>query len=539
MLVTGPNANCPATESDTAVIIQRVAVQQEKIDAATSALAEANQKLTEADSVFAEAQARFKAVEDAYNVAKYAFWDEERAHSRVRGGVANAQKLLNEAVCDMNVIRAPFHPVRRTPLEVLGLIFEFCVDLDLSQTSTTEFTNCRLQPFRLARVCRLWRRAALMNPRVWTNIDLPLDDIRTRNATAWRRYLSNMFARAGKSSLNLRFARRRDPMSLDLPLIKVFLPELRRCDTLVFSVRDIGKGDAVLSILQAELPLLRDLHLDEAYLATAVDRTSILRHTPMLRTYAGRFQFGGTRLDMPKLLSASLEACSTQTACTIIGAAGSLKTLELDFLPFDDSTSLISPHDHPSQVKFLTITYDGQQSAVMASFARYTRFTAMERLVLQGDRPGFEARMTFFANAAQNMGSSLRRLTVQLASEYSQSLHLLFAGLSHCSSLTYLEFNALFRLTEITKICDYLGSPCDSGSWPCPKLQILDIVGCHFGETCDQGVILSFIERRIAAAKDESVASSLRPKPLCRVFPPSSVSPEVAANILTLLPRPY
>ncbi|KZV90390.1 hypothetical protein EXIGLDRAFT_750675 [Exidia glandulosa HHB12029] len=319
-LTTAHTTNIPATEVDAAVIIAHAAVQQSKIDAAAAVLAEAKLQLSDADAVFAEAQSRFKAAETAYEGAK----------TRGKRLVLDAQRALDEALHDMSVIRAPFHPIRRTPPEVLGAIFEFCVDLDLSQTSSPEFKTCRLQPFTLARVCRLWRCAALMQHRVWSNINITLDGITLATAPQWRQYLSNMFARSGKSMLNLRVSREDDASSADGPIIRMILPELQRCDTLVISMSTIGHDDHddfALRILQAELPALRELHLDISWMHHSIDPSSLLRHTPLLRNLGSRFSFAGTRLNMPHLVSATLEQCSAADACLILASAKSLQTV--------------------------------------------------------------------------------------------------------------------------------------------------------------------------------------------------------------------
>ncbi|KAH7097972.1 hypothetical protein BKA62DRAFT_593675, partial [Auriculariales sp. MPI-PUGE-AT-0066] len=81
--------------------------------------------------------------------------------------------------------RAHLHPIRNTPVEVLGHIFEIAVQ-DANDTRAETFGTpeyCDLlsenvmatrkrMPFVLSAVCQRWRFAALHNPRVWVYICL-------------------------------------------------------------------------------------------------------------------------------------------------------------------------------------------------------------------------------------------------------------------------------------------------------------------------------------------------------------------------------
>ncbi|KZV91471.1 hypothetical protein EXIGLDRAFT_837111 [Exidia glandulosa HHB12029] len=265
----GLSTNLPATDAGVAVVLERVAAQEQKIAAAGVALADAKLQLTDADAVFAEAKARYQIVEKAFNAARDVYWKDLDAHRRVQSAVTSAQTLLDAAVREMDVVRAPLHPVRRTPLEVLGHIFEFYVDhLDLFEKTPADF---RRQPFILAGVCSHWRRAALLHTRIWAGIDIRLDTIKSKNVPTWRTYLSTMLARAGKAALSLRIKRSREAMNYDAPLVKILHPALQRCHSLHIDIYRLKKKDNILPLVQAELPVLRRLRVEVTTLTLECD----------------------------------------------------------------------------------------------------------------------------------------------------------------------------------------------------------------------------------------------------------------------------
>ncbi|KZV92421.1 hypothetical protein EXIGLDRAFT_718311 [Exidia glandulosa HHB12029] len=445
------------------------------------------------------------------------------------------QRLLDDALREPAVHHSPLNPTRRTPLEVLGLIFEFCVDVDLSQTPTPEFAKlCRAQPFLLASVCITWRRAALACPRVWSNIDFDISKVNMHGVASQCNYFSNVFSRAGRSTVNLRFACRRRVLDHDTPLMKLLLVELQRCDTLVISIERMENHHATLSVFLADFPKLRYLHLDVSALDLAVDRTRLFPHTPLLRSIAGRFIFEGTKLCLPNLVSASLDFANAAGACAVLQSARSIQNLNLHIRGKHPENELLTPRKYPS-VKTLAIRYHHHSSAPIVDLARYSRFTGLNRLDLCGGRVGTLARMTFLSLAAVHMGSSLTRLCLEIGEDSAHVLELLFSSLSLCPKMTHLTFTAHFGRLDICRLCEYLATPSATGTWPCPNLEELDLVECVFNSSRDPAFIVSFIGRRMAAALDEKVVPSSRPKPLLRVLPPTTASAELRADILALL----
>lgn len=81
--------------------------------------------------------------------------------------------------------RAFLHPVRKMPVEILGHIFELCLEDSSAHVDRENNRNLvyvllcqararRRQPFLLAAVCRRWRAASLACPRAWSHLVLDL-----------------------------------------------------------------------------------------------------------------------------------------------------------------------------------------------------------------------------------------------------------------------------------------------------------------------------------------------------------------------------
>ncbi|KZV83423.1 hypothetical protein EXIGLDRAFT_777585 [Exidia glandulosa HHB12029] len=529
------NPNLPATGAGIAVVLERVAAQERKIAAAGVAVAEAKLQLKEADAVFAEAQARHRAALDVYDAARRLYWKDQEAHRTVESAVTSAQKLLDAALREMDVVRAPLHSSRRTPLEVLGLIFEFCVDLDLSQQSPPDF---RRQPFLLARVCSRWRRVALLHPRVWANIDISLDRIKSKNVPASRKYLSNMFTRAGKAAVKLRFSRCRESRSYDTPVVKILLPELRRCHSLHIDIH-LCKNDTALPLLYAEFPALRQLRFDvQTDNPDIVDLTRLLPHTPVLCDLSGQYPFQDRTPHIPQLVTASLKYCSLMSVCNLLGIAPCLHTLRLESTRTPMRSSFPSLNDYVSRVETLTIMCDYARTTTLVDFARCARFTAVKSLSLIGRHEGAEARMEFFAHVAEHMGSTLTRLHVGLSHKVAQSLHLLLAALPLCSELSSFKLDAHFMAqSELSAVCEFLGSPSEdtSGIWVCPKLQTIDLDECRFSNCQPEAAIAVLLERRLEAANNDAIPVSLRLSGITNLVRPQTASRELCETIRRLL----
>ena len=155
-------------------------------------------------------------------------------------------------------LRAPFHPVRRIPPEVLGQIFEACLPDYAAWEPPTTAAQRRRIPFSLAAVCRLWRTAALIHPRIWSYIDVDMYRIDDGNVGWYKSQLRFLLGRAGVVPLQILLVSRKKDQDCDMQsrrfLESEILPLLTRCEVLfvvLHLVRDL------LPVLFAQsMPLL-------------------------------------------------------------------------------------------------------------------------------------------------------------------------------------------------------------------------------------------------------------------------------------------
>ncbi|KZW01804.1 hypothetical protein EXIGLDRAFT_602621, partial [Exidia glandulosa HHB12029] len=97
---------------------------------------------------------------------------EAEEHHRLQISVQDdARRKCDTQRAELDRQYALFHPVRKVPLEILGHIFEMCLEGlsidDFPGAEDSDILNRQRQPFDLAAVCRRWRSASLSYPRAW------------------------------------------------------------------------------------------------------------------------------------------------------------------------------------------------------------------------------------------------------------------------------------------------------------------------------------------------------------------------------------
>ncbi|KZW01426.1 hypothetical protein EXIGLDRAFT_830132 [Exidia glandulosa HHB12029] len=512
-----PGANLPASSADTVVILDRLAVQQQKIDTATRLLAAAKLKLREADGGLAAAEKRMQAAEDAFDSAMYEYRRVQWAHSKVEAGVFAAQAQMDEAVHKASIIRAPFHPIRRTPPEVLGLIFELCVS-----PTHDELPFWRdEQPFMLAHVCNLWRRAALMHPRVWSYIYLDFHRMARTGYTVRYEYLTNVLARSGNAPLRLYCTWRGMERSIpeaDALFVPALLSHLRRCESLTLRGDGVG-GDNVLPILTAQLPASCTVHLT----------------VPPIEPWDGHVRF-------PMLVDVRISGCCPTAILRLLEAAPAVQTLlwekeDDEYFPWDYAEKQPTPLIYPA-LKSLTLC-DRFPSEVNG-LVRDIHFTALDTLALQGDTE-VEHRHDTYIDTITRTTTSLTYIHLTFCTLSTHNLDRLCTSFARCSRLQRIELDACFSQTALEYFCDLFGRPSNDGSWVCPSLTVIDITRCSLENCADHDGHGEWVRSR----NEESVApdgtdapnsSGLRGRIAALHVPPSDwYCAELRTEILSLL----
>ncbi|KZW01433.1 hypothetical protein EXIGLDRAFT_718531 [Exidia glandulosa HHB12029] len=486
-----PDTGLPASDGETALLLERAAVQQAKVGAATKHLNDTKLRRAEIDQTRAEAEERFQTARKAHSEAQSAYYRALEVWGR---DVLSANKMLDAAVQEMKVVRAPFHPIRRAPLEVLGLVFASCLDVDVSQYRQDPFP---VQVFRLASVCRLWRRAALAHPRIWTNIDVSLDRIRTKDVAVWKRYLSLLVACSGNAPLRIRFIRERPMMSLDMQIARALLPYLPRCVFLFVFLQRVGEKDGAVRFLNAPFPILRDLRLTlpDSHEAPSV----MLPHAPLLQRMEIRYPFAGMSIPLSRLAEVTLFKCTMDEVVALLDTVTGLETLHIDSLLGGD-LRLRQTKLH-SSITTLSFRYCFPRE--FHFLARNVRFPALSRLVC--DEP-LDYVTDYFSTVVTSL-PALKRLSLVSTLIYKENERHLISALSRCQTLERIDFTK----TRIVNVCDFLGKVWDT----CPSLSVLDMTGCWLQDTKEEVQRLMELVATRRAAVDSNPQAG-REKPITR-----------------------
>ncbi|KZV89196.1 hypothetical protein EXIGLDRAFT_838674 [Exidia glandulosa HHB12029] len=517
------NLNGAALGSAAAAILPRADIDQSEVDRARRRLL----ALAETALALAQAQPRHDDADALSRTLSASLDDATRV-------AVTARDLLDTSMYRPANPYVPLHHLRCVPLEVLSLIFEECLAESITgpfaYLSITELLSRQLQPFRLASVCRQWRYAALSSPRAWSYIDLNLDFVTRRNAGSWSACVSTKIARSAQAPLHIRLARTRRRSSLDGPLIQTLTVGLARCSSLLLDVENVSANDALLAVMQADFPVLRDLELCAAKVNHRVDRTFFFRQIPLLSHLQASFPFTGTQFSVPTLLTAMLQYCAVNDISSFLAVAGSLRNLRISYLqPVKDA---IPPTSWPS-VRMLAIRAEGHRGDAVGSLGEYLHFPGVEHLSLSGPTLGGRDCMKYFVAAAGAMPllTGLSLMDHDLDTDGA----LFLQALPSCPALTSISFFDMeLKRKGLREFCNFLSRPSD-GTWPCPRLTKVCMSTCTFTSDCAQDDIVAFVEARVSAAHDMSDTHTSRPAFLAAVYLPNTADATVTSRLRALL----
>ncbi|EJD45410.1 hypothetical protein AURDEDRAFT_165625 [Auricularia subglabra TFB-10046 SS5] len=157
------------------------------------------------------AKETYRTAKKRFHETKEAFKLHKAAKEEALEYMEDARGRLDASIARLATAKAPVHPVRKTPLEVLGLIFELCLehtDRSAIPESRAHVRARQLQPFYLAAVCRRWRQASHACPQAWSVFDLQLDDVSRSSAKYWEAFLTCFLDRSSKRPLDIRLIRK-------------------------------------------------------------------------------------------------------------------------------------------------------------------------------------------------------------------------------------------------------------------------------------------------------------------------------------------
>ncbi|EJD42306.1 hypothetical protein AURDEDRAFT_186090 [Auricularia subglabra TFB-10046 SS5] len=355
-------------------------------------------KYERAEHAAHEAQTKFREIEDQYQLHKALVNDTAAYLSR-------SKTTYDSQLASLATHRAFLHPVRKTPLDVLGYIFELCYDqLQTTEALSVEKADIRTrqrQPFRLAAVCRRWRAASLANPRSWAYLELSFDHVKSGHPPAFVAYVQTVVSRARAVPLDVCLTRKRESKSHHKQLAVAVADALCNCVTIQLRLHNICSGDTLLPILTAHTPMLVEARVDlPSVSATVLAETRVFPGAISLRKFYAKDVFHpGSSLEYPALKDARLQNLVSESVDDekdvlkkLFHSSPSLVKLWLDFPTFNYRSSSSSPQLAVPQLTWLIM--DVEDDCVITRLLSRYNFPALSSLTLYGNPASSNARLS-------------------------------------------------------------------------------------------------------------------------------------------------
>ncbi|KAH7103586.1 hypothetical protein BKA62DRAFT_695828 [Auriculariales sp. MPI-PUGE-AT-0066] len=399
-------------------------------------------------------------------------------------------------------LRRPLHPIRRTPPEIIGAIFELCLEDSTAHAPISmelPFLALRQKtPFRLAAVCRAWRHASLLCPRAWRVVEIRLDPVEDAVRDAQLRYVNMALHRSGSAGLSVRVARGAvalvPPIFDYTTLLEPFVLNAHRIESLLVLVElTPSPTDPICGLLSTPMPALRNLY----YVPTQWDgwerseSRQFFADSPRLASLHTRFATIGPFTDVGKA----------------IRNAPDLHTLSIHRPTFNSAPS--TPFVHEGVSELLVTHRDSlHERGSLAVLSQHMRFPNLRNLHMHGSDGSAAARIAFFVELAQQ-GAPLRH--VMLYDVGPNFIEGICTGLKHCTKLhSFSLVGARFNVEALTRFVELLTMPYTpvrtdgeedeeeqvQEHWVSPELYALRLSKCAWDESCDMMELPRFVQRR-------------------------------------------
>lgn len=465
-------------------------------------------KVEHAEAAQREAEAQFREIEVQYLAAKEALDDYVSYTSEAR----RRRDAQAEAITTQHSL---LHPMRKTPTEVLGLIFELCLPqldvLEVPEAYTAQRVRERQrQPLRLAAVCKRWREACLSWPRVWRFLDVHFNtDAGSLNVTHLKS-VRLVLARSGACPLTIRIARpirqaKPNVAQSQTSILRELVPAMARCQ--FFGILAHFEADMGLSTLvTSATPALVDIFI-WSLCPGGLSTMRIFPDAPKLSSLQGRLQRFDARTAFPSLRTAILHEAVSSTQQDdlrfILSTSPELRTIAIQSprVSHSNYAPLVAPSVHE------LVAYDAGDSHLLAE-----RFVFPNLSDISLSCTMMSSRMLATFLKAVSMTSP----TITIVSIDDLSSKKIVEATSVITSFGSLQ-SLTFRYGTLDRLAlDTLWSSLDVSTpgepWPCPLLHAVHLVACNFAEDCDPEHLLDVLRRRIAAAMaEDDAAPSLTP----------------------------
>ncbi|KAH7097971.1 hypothetical protein BKA62DRAFT_674642 [Auriculariales sp. MPI-PUGE-AT-0066] len=432
-------------------------------------------------------------------------WNRHRARARKLASMLDKQQLA------VALERAPLHPIRNTPVEVLGRIFEIVVrdadDISAVTFSTSEYCDRFTEnvmavrkkiPFVLSSVCQRWRSAALLNPRVWVYICL--------YSTAHTNYppfghmhelVQLVVSRSGQIPLHLDLYVHNNWRWHPRDLTHTLCLVVQRIVTFNLLVKLLDSFVPVWQLFQREFPALRSF---SAVVDNRLGSPVFTLRAPNLRRlelYAGAAIPAELQLfsDLKYLeIDCGDFMLANDPIRRLLAAAPMLEKLFV-YQPFVANRNM-QPVDivHSELTK---ITYQSDGSSVIDWLHCFVNAPHLSHLELRGEESGSYDRLALLQKLLPLEISHL--LIGRVRPQDMEGYGLCISTMARLRILVFKRCK--LDPSGITALFSAICSPTPDGVWPNPDLARIDMRSSFVQDTgaCAQ-VILDFVRARTGAS---------------------------------------
>ncbi|THV01399.1 hypothetical protein K435DRAFT_793344 [Dendrothele bispora CBS 962.96] len=302
-------------------------------------------------------------------------------------GIGDARTLLADLkmqrcalVTVLDLVNNLHAPVRRLPVEILTMIFYLCVSSGRSRDKAGIF-----DAVRIASVCASWRKTALADTRLWTDIhveymwDSVAADIREREM------VQTFLLRSGTNPLSLSVTGGISAVLHEPVTLTVLRNVAPRCKTLLLLDVDETHYDSLMSVGDGFRPT--SLHIGNRLMENALDLDTISFKSSVERL---RVTLVGGQYDSEWKTVHCLDIGDLGTKSTLSERLPSCTSLRSLTVRFGDST-ITYPALVNNSLRLLEVILSNPTSCDPTKLFRNAMLPKLQHLVIQGDWTSWDA----------------------------------------------------------------------------------------------------------------------------------------------------
>ncbi|KZW01790.1 hypothetical protein EXIGLDRAFT_716442 [Exidia glandulosa HHB12029] len=460
-------------------------------------------------------------------VIEHSLQQAELAHGEAASRLREAEELsqersqlLGDAVAYLHEMRrrhgaqlravaaqsALLHPVRKLPPEILGAIFEFCLQPMPAPTYVPfwplDVRARQLQPFRLAAICRRWRAASLCHSGAWSHLDLAFDPITENTVDRWQGFLATCAQRSRLAPLTVCLTRHRIPLEHDRRLLAIVMEQMRRCISIQIVIYLLTDGDPLCSLLAVDAPKLAHVRLDMQ--APAEGYAHLFPNSHIVHLFvrhAGDLDISSHNLDCAIGL-ASFTICYSSGGHFQEGAKFIDEILRRgENVSLVLSDPIIRTHRLPSEriicYGIVSLAISLYEDTGLGLFGRFLNLPNLHTLALDGTLNTNASRLDFFFGLGPLPSLELLEWAAMSADDFARLALEILPKLSTLTNL--IVYGATISAATLSRLCEKLSASASTqGFKHCPTLSVLKFDGeCKFEDDCDENDFIQLAKARL------------------------------------------